>query len=323
MYAGLNKEEVSALKEVTKMGFPPKSWFGYKTMGVHGFSAVYPGMVGSDPTYFQDFWKIPGYLGFDDATSLLKARIQKTSVIKLAIAQDQAVKDGLIPAPAQNERGTADAAWKGQGLNEEGKIAVAFQLNDQLPAIDFLGGDLVILSGDAAGKTLPLSGIDDDKVILGIADLKVVGLIRPGDQVRVDNSNFIAAQTYHRHQVPGKEYYVWDQFRNADGEPIYPQRARLLAPSFTKAAAGVLPSGKFKGKMILLSSLYDREAFPWNADWYYSRVRENLKDQTDNNIRLWYTDHALHGDLTLQEDPTRTVSYMVLCSRHYVILANG
>ena len=62
--------------------------------------------------------------------------------------------------------------------------------------------------------------------------------------------------------------------------------------------------------MILLSSLWDREAFPWQADWYRSKVHDNLGDSTDNHFRLWYTDHALHGDLTIQEDPTRTVSYL-------------
>ena len=35
-----------------------------------------------------------------------------------------------------------------------------------------------------------------------------------------------------------------------------------------------------------------------------------LGDQTDSYFRLWYTDHALHGDLSKQEDPTRTVSYL-------------
>ena len=41
-YAGLNAEEQAALHEVTSMGFPPLSWFAYKTMGVHGFAAIYP-----------------------------------------------------------------------------------------------------------------------------------------------------------------------------------------------------------------------------------------------------------------------------------------
>jgi len=128
--------------------------------------------------------------------------------------------------------------------------------------------------------------------------------------VEVDNSNFMAVQTYHRHQVPGKEYYVWDQFRDNDGKPVYPQRPMLLGPLFTRGAAGVLPTGKFKGKMILLESLWDREAFPWQADWYRSRVKENLGDSTDNYFRLWYTDHALHGDVAVEDDPTHTISYL-------------
>lgn len=124
-------------------------------------------------------------------------------------------------------------------------------------------------------------------------DPTVLTEIKPGDEVQVDNSNFLAVQTYHRHQVPGKEYYVWDQFRDKDGNPIYPQRPMLLAPRFTMGAAGVLPTGKFKGKMILLESLLDREAFRWQADWYRSKVKENLGDRIDNHFRLWYTDHAL------------------------------
>jgi hypothetical protein len=84
----------------------------------------------------------------------------------------------------------------------------------------------------------------------------------------------------------------------------------LLGPRFTVGAAGVLPTGKFKGKMILLESLWDREAFPWQADWYRSKVKENLGDSTDSYFRLWYTDHALHGDIAIEDDPTRTVSYL-------------
>ena len=64
MYAGLNQEEKEALQEVTRMGFPPQSWFGYKTMGIHGFLVLYQSIVGIDRTYFEkDFWNTPGYLG--------------------------------------------------------------------------------------------------------------------------------------------------------------------------------------------------------------------------------------------------------------------
>ena len=33
--------------------------------------------------------------------------------------------------------------------------------------------------------------------------------IKVGDEVFIDNSNFLAVQTYHRHQVSGKEYTTY------------------------------------------------------------------------------------------------------------------
>jgi hypothetical protein len=110
--------------------------------------------------------------------------------------------------------------------------------------------------------------------------------------------------------VPGSEYPVWDQFRDAGGKPIYPQRPMLLGPMFTQATSGTLPSGAIGGKMIVLSSLLDREAFPWQADWYRSRVAEHLGADADARFRLWYIDNALHGDDEQQEFPTRTVTYL-------------
>jgi hypothetical protein len=309
MYAGLNAEEKEALSEVTKMGFPPQSWFGYKTMGIHGFIALYQGMRMADRTFFDDFWKVKGYLGANPTASLSKARLQKTSKIKAAINIDEAVKLGIKEAETAGERGSADLAWKSMG-GVEGKMPVAFQIEDILPDVNFMGGDLVIKTGEAAGKTIQLASIKDDKVVFGPVDLSVLAKIKVGDEVYIDNSNFLAVQTYHRHQVPGKEYKVWDQFRDAEGKPIYPQRPFLLGPLFTRGAAGVLPTGKFKGKMILLCSLWDREAFAWQGDFYRDMVNANLGEKTDDNFRLWYTDRALHGDLSKQEDPTRTVSYL-------------
>ena len=47
-YIGLNEEQKEALQEVTKMGFPPQSWYGYKKMGIHGFLVLYQGVVAAD-----------------------------------------------------------------------------------------------------------------------------------------------------------------------------------------------------------------------------------------------------------------------------------
>lgn len=312
MYASLNAEETEALIEVTRMGFPPKAWFGYKTMGVHGFLVLYQGVVMADNAYFtQDFWQKPGYLGANPPESLVKARIQKVSKIKTGISLDRAIAIGLAEPVSAEERGTADLAWKSLG-GAEGGMPAAFLLEDALPDVGFIGGDIIIKSGQAAGMTLQLTKVDGDKVALGPTNSpQVLYSIQPGDEVQVDNSNFLAVQTYHRHQVPGKEYRVWDQFRDEGGNPIYPQRPMLLGPIFTMMAAGSLPTGKFTGKMILLGSLMDREAFPWQCDWYRARVQEHLGDDSDNHFRIWYTEHALHGDQADQlEDPTRAVSYL-------------
>lgn len=181
-------------------------------------------------------------------------------------------------------------------------------MEDELPVVGFLGGDLIIKSGAAAGKVLQLSKVVGDKVVFGPIDPKVLVLIKPGDEAQVVNSDFIAAQTYHRHQVLKKGYPVWDQFRDADGDPIQPQRPKILGPLFTIGASGVLPQGKINGKVIVVESLWDREAFPWQADWYRQEVEKYKGDSIDNYFRLWYTDHALHGDYT-PLDATHAIFY--------------
>ena len=308
---GLNAEEKEALQEATKMGFPPKAWFAYKTMGVHGFLVLYQGIVGMDSKYFkEDFWHVPGYLGANPPASLVKARIQKASRIKAGVAIDDAVRLGLTEPLSAEERGTADAAWKSMG-EKEGTMPVALQLEDTLPDVNFIGGDLIIKSGIAAGQVLQLTKTVSDKVVLSPTNSRtLLAQVKPGDTVQVDNSNFLAVQTYHRHQVPGKEYYVWDQFRDTAGKPIYPQRPMLLGPIFTRGASGVLPKGKFNGKMILVESLWDSEAFPWQADWYRNKLKENMGANLDNNFRLWFNDHTNHGDLSNPNASTHVVSYM-------------
>lgn len=310
IYAGLNQQERSVLREATQMGFPVKSWFGYKTMGTQGFPVLYQSIVNIDRKYFEhDFWNLPGYLGHDSPEMFLKERIQQPSVIKALINSDEAASLGIKKPVSLEDAGTAGAASKNIGGVGE-SMPVAFQLQDKLKDVYFLGGDLIIKSGASAGKVLMIEKIVDDKVVLGPVDSTVVAKLKTGDSIQVDNSNFLAVQTYHRHQVPGKEYYVWDQFRNTDGTPKYPQRPFLLGPVFTKGAAGIIPTGKFKGKMILLESLWDREAFPWQADWYRTKVKANLGDSLDSHFRVWFTDHALHGDVSIEDDPTQTVSYL-------------
>lgn len=309
-YAGLDAPQAAALREATDMGFPVQSWFGYRTMGIHAFSALYGGMLAADPSYFTDFWTKPGYLGFDHPDAFAGDRMQHEAKVAAAITAAEAARlklsTGVVNGTVNGGVDNSFAVLQGEAAQR----VVAYRLDSAPPKIDFLGGDLIVLNGAAKGARLTVLHITGDIVILGIVDPLAAAKLAPGDQVRLDNSNFLAAQTYHRHQVPGPEFIGWNQFRGPDGRPLYPQRPMLLGPLFTKGAAGALPTGRWEGKMILVESLWDREAFAWQADWYRGLVKKNLGAAADQNFRVWFTDHALHGDSTQQEDPTRTVSYL-------------
>ena len=308
-YAGLTPYQASVLREIEQMGFPMRSWFGYRTMGLHGFAALYGGVAAADPTYFTDFWTKPGYLGHDHPEYFTEDRIQYKAAVAEAITAAEAARLGLSSDPfAKADRGGVDTAYKGPP--EQANKIVAYRLAGTPPPVYFLGGDIIVQSGAAKGKRLTASTLKGDVVMLGFVDPTVAAQIKPGDEVQVDNSNFLAMETYHRHQVPGPDFKVWDQFRDAGGKPLYPQRPMLLGPLFVKATSGSDMNGQFRGKMIVVASLWDREAMPWQADWYRKRVETHLGARTDANFRLWYTEHALHGDEPTSEAASRVVSYV-------------
>ena len=307
MFEGLDAEERAALVEVTRMGFPPRSWFGHRTMGMHAFPVLYQGMRMADPTYFDEFWTEPGYLGHAQPPSLVRDIVWQPCEIVATITLDQATDLGLAVGSQPGQvRGGVDTAWRGTAATS---VPVAVRLSSA-PGNHVQGAELVITSGGAAGARLVLTEVVDDVAIFGPADADVTVQLRPGDTAEVDNRGFLAAQTYHRHQVPTSDFYVWDQFREPDGTPMYPQRPLLLGPLFTAAASGSVQTGRFGGKMIVVASLLDREALPWQADWYRAKVREHLGAATDDRFRLWFVDNALHGDDEIQESPTHTVSYL-------------
>ena len=309
MFEGLDAEERDALVEVTRMGFPQRSWFGHSTMGMHAFPVLYQGMVMTDPSYFEEFWTQPGYLGHEPPQTLQRDRVRLECEIVATITEDEAAHLGVANrAQPGQARGGVDTAWRGPG--EPLAIPVALRLS-KAPEVEVQGADLFVTSGTAAGTRLSLLSVVEDVAVCGPGDTEALVQLQPGDRVKVDNSGFLAAQTYHRHQVPDSdEFPVWDQFRNPDCSPIYPQRPLILGPLFVAGAAGTVQTGRFEGRMIVVESLLDREALPWQADWYRSRVREHLGGATEDHFRLWFTDNALHGDDEIQESPAHTVSYL-------------
>lgn len=305
-YATLTVEQRQVLQECTRMGFPIKSWYGWEYMDAHGFLVLYQSLVMMDNKYFhEDFWNKPGYLGYDNPASLQRDRVQTKGVITGIIGQAKAEELGLVKPLSEADRGTADRAWASMGSEIKEK-PVAYQIDVDVKDIG-MGGDLIILSGEGKGQVLQIIGTNGKYVALAPVNAPhLLTYLNVGDSVQVDNSDFLAVQTYYRHQIPTPDYYVWNQFRGYDDVPIYPQRPMLIGPMITMGASGTIPEGKINGKMILCCSVWDREAFAWQGDWYRNKVTQHLGDATDDNFRLWYTDRATHGEV---DDPTEVVSY--------------
>ncbi len=208
------------------------------------------------------------------------------------------------PANSDLSAGGVDESYQHTGGGERAPVEVTLL---QPPTGWMLGAELHVRSGASAGQVLRVASVDGARVILEPGQSSDLAA---GDSVVLDNSNFLAAQTYHRHQVPGPEYPVWDRFRDANGDPAHPQRPMILGPMFTAAASGTVPTGAITAKMIVVACLLDREAFAWQADWYRQRVQEHLGADADSRFRLWYMDNATHGDDETQENQTRTVPYV-------------
>jgi hypothetical protein len=306
MFGGLTDEEREALAEVTRMGFPPQAWFDVERIA-HGYTGVFSSLIDNivrwDPTYFDDFWTVPGYLGANPTESLSASRVQHKTRIKKVIMSAEAAELGL------------PMSMSAMFGDREAELPAAFQIED-LPEGDLRGASLIMTGGAAVGHVLYVVGVIGDYVMTGFgeAHFTALGAIRAGDEVHIDNSVYLAAQTYHRHQVPSAEYPVWDQF-TANGAPVYPQRREVMGPRFARQGSGSIQSGRFAGKMIVVEAMMDEAAVPWQADWYRSRVEAALGPRLDDSYRLWFVEHAMHT--TMSNDPggsrpartTRVVSY--------------
>lgn len=274
-YAELNDEEAAALREATRMGYPPRGWWNHATLNSGYFAQVAPLMPMLDPAYVDDFWSQPGYLGSDPRAALAQERFTFETVVESTI-------DGF---PRQ--------------------LVLA-----QVPARDIADAHLVMLDGASAGSSIPIATVDGRRIGFAYAaDQAAANGIRVGDRVRIDNAWALALQTYHRHQVPTPDLYGWNQFRGSDGTPVYPQREVMIGPIGAAGTAGSIPDGGIDGRMLVVECLMDIDALAWQADWYRGKVRAALGAASDEQFALYYIDHAQHDNPQTAAARAHTVSF--------------
>jgi hypothetical protein len=274
-YAGLDEEEAAALREATLMGFPIRAWWDHEAMTSGYYANVAPITPMLDPTYVEDFWSKPGYLGTDPKSSIANERFALDTEVAQVI----------------------------EGFAKELVLT-------KVPEQDFANAHLLVMDGEMAGRSVPIASICGQRIGFAMAaNHALIGSLKQGDRLRVDNSWALAMQTYHRHQVPAPEFYAWNQYRGSSGGPIYPQREVTIGLVGAANTAGCIPQGKVTGKVLVIECLLDIDALPWQADWYRGQVKSALGPTFDESFALWYIDNANHENPLTRRANAHIVSY--------------
>jgi hypothetical protein len=275
-YAGLDDVQRSVLLEVTRLGVPLRAWEDYAYLlglddpqGLLGFASTVRTI---DPTYADDFWSLPGYLGTEQyalGDLFRAAKIDHLATVTQVNRDAQNVPTSVVLDSVPSNPNTAGLDFTVYGA-------------DGTTTIGTLTGSL-----DPTTKVFTIAGENDPAVLSAIAT---------GTKLRIDNRWSLALLVYHRYQVPNeRDFYAWDQFRNPDGTPISPQRpvqvGAIISGSVT---GGGTFTGEINAKVIVVDNLLDADAFPWPGDWYAKRVQQALGTRFDDNFRLWYNDNADH-----------------------------
>ncbi len=317
IYKGLDAHQREALEEATKMGFPKRAWFCAPFMGDGSLMVLAPNLYFMTPTYFKDFWEKPGFAGSDPTSSEYKARIHFTAKVKAL----------HYPAPKENNEvyTSVDNSWFNTLMHSDSTPLI--ELDADPDTANFEHCRIRILSGAAQGKEEPIEGVKDrivtvNRVYDGVSSANAFEGLEVGDAVMLDNSDYLALQTFHRHQVPDRTYYVYDQFKDENGNPKYPQVLPLVGPMIAYGGGGKVPDGDIHTKAIVLCSLLDESALPWHGDWYRSRVAEKTGDE-GNWFRLYYNDNCIHNDVGPEhlEDNQHTVDYLGVLHQALVDIA--
>lgn len=300
IYAGLNEEEKSVLNELLAAGYP------LPIIGNH-FPSLIP-LVDpidirlADPTYEEDFWSKPGYAG-SNPPSYLKAAKTDGWVTIAGIERDAsgapvAVQFDQATMPALGTLGTNYLEfWV---YSDDGKTRLVdpnrsfgpptenkrrFSLQGTL---DTATGRLALTGSikDAFGGSSPIT---NSPLLLG--GLKV------GSRVRVNNRFILAMYYYPRHSIiAGNRSY--DQYRNADGSPKYPQRPDIsvLTHSNYRTSGGRIETGAIRTRVMILEGMDDNLSWPiFNAS-YYERVKSALGPaRAGQMVRFYLHDHGRHA----------------------------
>jgi hypothetical protein len=300
IYAGLNAEEKAVLDEFLAAGYP------LPIIGNH-FKSLIP-LVDPidirlfDPGYENDFWSKPGYAGVNPPAYLKAAKVDGwatiTGITRDAEGRPTAIQFDPATVPALGSIGDTYLEYWVYG--PDGKTRLIDPNRTFGPPPENKRRFSLQGKFDAKAGVLTLTGINKD-VFGGETPITnsqlLLDALKVGSKVRVNNRFILAMYFYPRYSnIPGGHSY--DQYRNADGSPKYPQRPDIsvLSHSNYRTMGGRVETGDIKTKTILLEGMSDNLSWPIFNVSYAERIRRALgPDKADQTMRFYLHDNGRHA----------------------------
>lgn len=320
IYDGLNDEQHSVLDEMLKGGFPRLGLgtaltvdtvtgdqvpVGDATVG--SVVGPFPGVAGPslvfgpggqyirvvDPTYEDDFWSKPGYAGSNPPNYLSAAKVDGFATISEIVRDAQGVPTALkfdpATVPAMGSIGTRNLQYY---VYDAAGTTRTIDNSDPSNPVFTLTGTL-----DTATSTLALPVNPNATSATAANSPVLLNALHVGDKIRINNRYFLAQVYYPRHSILNDGNPAYNQYKDTNGKPIYPQRQVQFVGGPSGVMGGIRETGNLKTKVMVMENLEDANSFPYVAGFYRQEVEKSLgKGKADGMFRVYYQEHAGHSN---------------------------
>jgi len=289
-FEGLSPQQSEALATLYRAGFPRGAQLGNSRESILVWCWTPPDFANptsGDPTYFEDFWTKPGYVGHDQP-ELNKNLVFtfKTRVVRILNGGELAAYQPTVKVVDDIGFGEPAARLFRAGAPTRPAAVIL----EGVPNLNRMGGaGLKFLSGAGAGRTVYVIGVHGDALVAEALEAKILDDIKVGDEVEVSNRDFTAYGYYHRHalKVPDAVDARWG---TVDGKPIYVQRKKRRLNNL----AGEYKYNSTK-KAISIQNMWDRGTWPISMHNYRTRWHAVRGGNVEDYYRVQFNEHALHG----------------------------
>jgi hypothetical protein len=288
-FAGLDTHQRGELNNLYRLGYPRGDEFMIaQPMGqIWLWSSMAERICAEDP-YFRNFWTQPGHVGFDQPQHVQADVIHRTARIKRALSANDLMRDPAFEGAAYGPLKAMASLFA--GMHNIWDLPLAVELDGE-PDGYALGAGVRMVSGAAAGRQLyNIAGVGNVWFCDGASEasnLRFTG-VEPGDQVELDNRDFLAYCYYYRHHLLDASEF---DFLQLNGKPIYPQYEQPEMSPFM----GMVHTGRFDGKMMWVHHTHDASLWPVQGIGMRNNIlRECGPEELTRKFRLRWTENAEH-----------------------------